>query len=38
MDRAYVIHEGHVIFSGDAKDMMESDIVHHLYLGHSNLF
>jgi len=38
MDRAYVIHEGHVIFSGGAKEMMESEIVHHLYLGDSNLF
>ena len=35
IDRAYVLHEGRVIFSGTAAQMMDDPVVRHLYLGES---
>lgn len=35
IDRAYVLHEGGVIFSGTATELMSDPVVRHLYLGKS---
>lgn len=35
IDRAYVLHEGTVIFSGTAAELMTDPVVRHLYLGES---
>lgn len=35
IDRAYVLHKGHVIFNGTAEQLISDPMVRHLYLGES---
>ena len=35
IDRAYVLHEGSVIFDGTAAELITDPVVRHLYLGES---
>jgi lipopolysaccharide export system ATP-binding protein len=35
IDRAYVLHEGRIIFSGSSQELLADEAVRHLYLGES---